>query len=129
MEKVKKYFEFSGTINGLNYFLRNLLTTVMAFFGGYMVGYGLGMQEMGLMTLGLVILAPTFWFNVTTIWKRMNALYGENATLYTVGFFGLNIINQFISEEVSFKPIMTLLMFIIGLVLIFSNSKIENHEG
>jgi len=129
MEKVKKYFEFSGTINGLNYFLRNLLTAVMAFFGGYMVGYGLGMQEMGLMTLGLVILAPTFWFNVTTIWKRMNALYGENATLYTVGFFGLNIINQFISEEVSFKPIMTLLMFIIGLVLIFSNSKIENHEG
>jgi len=129
MEKVKKYFEFSGTINGLNYFLRNLLTAVMAFFGGYMVGYGLGMQNMGLMTLGLVILAPTFWFNVTTIWKRMNALYGENATLYTVGFFGLNIINQFISEEVSFKPIMTLLMFIIGLVLIFSNSKIENHEG
>jgi uncharacterized membrane protein YhaH (DUF805 family) len=129
MEKVKKYFEFSGTINGLNYFLRNLLTAVMAFFGGYMVGYGLGMQNMGLMTLGLVILAPTFWFNATTIWKRMNALYGENATLYTVGFFGLNIINQFISEEVSFKPIMTLLMFIIGLVLIFSNSKIENHEG
>ena len=35
---MKKYFEFSGTINGLNYFLRNIVLGIL----GYGVGYGIG---------------------------------------------------------------------------------------
>ena len=56
--KMKKYFEFSGTINGLNYFLRNLLATVVAMFGGFTLGFGLGSNQMGVMSLGLLIIVP-----------------------------------------------------------------------
>lgn len=129
MEKLKKYFEFSGTINGLNYFLRNLISTIVGFFGGFSVGYGIASSSMGLVTLGFMVAAPTVWFAATTMWKRMNALYGERATLYTVLLFGAQIFSQFLDESSPISSIMTLCFFVIGLILIFSNSDIENHEG
>ena len=75
MEKYKKYFEFSGTINGSNYFLRNIIATIVSFFGGYMTGYGIGMSDYGLITLGLVVLVPSFLFSFATIYKRVNVLF------------------------------------------------------
>ena len=62
MEKVKKYFQFSGTINGLNYFLRNMLSYVVAFIGGYMVGDGLLNKNTGLTSIGFLIIAPAIAF-------------------------------------------------------------------
>ena len=73
MEKIKKYFEFSGTISGLNYFLRNLIAIIGSFIGGYSVGYGLASQEMGLVALGFLIIAPTFWLvlliSIKEVWR------------------------------------------------------------
>ena len=128
MEKIKKYFEFSGTISGLNYFLRILLSSVFAFIGGFTIGYGLGADNMGLLTLGLVILAPTFWFNFTTIYKRCNALFGEQATVYTISLITLQVLNQFVEKETIGK-IGGLVLLIIGCILIFKNSKIDSHNG
>jgi len=122
MEKIKKFFEFSGTISGLNYFLRILLASVIA------LGYGIGTNNMGLLTLGLVILAPTFWFNFTTIYKRCNALFGENATVYTISLIALQVLNQFVEKETVGK-VGGLVLLIIGCILIFKNSKIESHNG
>ena len=128
MEKIKKFFEFSGTISGLNYFLRILLTSVIAYLGGFTLGYGIGTNNMGLLTLGLVILAPTFWFNFTTIYKRCNALFGEQATVYTISLIALQVLNQFVEKETVGK-VGGLVLFIIGCILIFKNSKIESHNG
>jgi uncharacterized membrane protein YhaH (DUF805 family) len=128
MEKLKKYFEFSGTISGLNYLLRILLTSVIAYLGGFTVGYGVGTDNMGLMTLGLVLLAPTFWFNFTTIYKRCNALFGEQATVYTISIIALQVLNQFFEKE-TIGNVGNLGLLIIGCVLIFTNSKIESHNG
>lgn len=128
MEKIKKFFEFSGTISGLNYFLRILLSSVFAFMGGFTVGYGVGSNNLGLITLGLTILAPTFWFNFTTIYKRCNALFGDNATPYTISIISLQILNQFVEKETIGK-VGSLVLLIIGCILIFKNSKIESHNG
>jgi len=128
MEKVKKYFEFSGTINGLNYFLRNLLSTVIAFIGGYSVGYGLGSQNMGFTTIGFLILAPTMWFSIATIYKRLSALFPPgNATILTIIMLTMQILVQFTQDSVG--PIINLGLFVFGLYIIFKNSGIENHEG
>ena len=42
---MKKYIEFTGTINGTTYFLRNLLCALLGFFVGYGIGYGIGMSN------------------------------------------------------------------------------------
>ena len=128
MEKFKKYFEFSGTISGTNYFLRNLFSTIVAFFGGYALGWGLSSGEMGVMTLGMLVLVPVIWFNIATIYKRANALFTEDATLWTVGVLVLQVINQFFKGQ-PIGGLITLGLLIVGLIFIFKNSSIENHEG
>lgn len=127
MEKVKKYFEFSGTINGLNYFLRNLLSTFVAFIGGYSVGYGLGSQDIGFTTIGFIVLAPAMWFSIATIYKRLSALFPNNATILTVAMLTMQVLVQFTQDSVG--PFINLGLFIFGLYLIFKDSGIENHEG
>jgi len=128
MEKFKKYFEFSGTISGTNYFLRNLFSTIVAFFGGYSLGWGMASGEMGVMTLAMLVLVPVIWFNIATIYKRANALFTEDATLWTVGVLVLQVINQFFKGQ-PIGGLITLGLLIVGLIFIFKNSSIENHEG
>lgn len=119
---MNKYFQFSGTISGTNYFLRNILATFLAFCGGWLIGYGLGSETNFTLMLGLVILVPTFWFNVCTIFKRSNALFPEQATWITVGM----IVFQLLGELILIFSIFPLVM---GLILLFKNSNIEQHEG
>ena len=128
MEKVKKYFQFSGTINGLNYFLRNMLSYVVAFTGGYMVGDGLLNKNTGLTSVGFLIIAPAIAFGFATLYKRMLALFYDNATSYTIGIILIQIISQFM-EAGPFKTLAGLFMLIFSCILIFQNSKIENHNG
>ena len=128
MEKVKKYFQVSGTINGLNYFLRNMLSYVVAFTGGYMVGDGILNKNTGLTSVGFLIIAPAIAFGFATLYKRMLALFYDNATSYTIGIILIQIISQFM-EAGPFKTLAGLFMLIFSCILIFQNSKIENHNG
>jgi len=125
---IKKYFQFTGTISGLNYFLRNFISYITAFMGGYMLGYGVGINQIGLITLGLLVVTPAILFSLTSIYKRLNALYSDSATTYLIGIILIQVLSQFL-EEGGFKSLISLAMVIVNLVLIFSNSKIENHEG
>ena len=128
MNKFKKYFEFSGTINGTNYFLRNMLAYVLAAFFGFMTGFGAGSGNTGLTTVGLLFLVPILWFSFTTIYKRMRALFPGDATGYTIGLVILQVIGQFFNSSPT-GALFTLILLIFGLVLIFKNSNIENHQG
>ena len=119
---MNKYFKFSGTISGTNYFLRNILSTFLAFCGGWLIGYGIGSENNFNLMVGLVILVPTFWFNVCTIFKRSNALFPEQAVWITSGM----IVFQVLGELIQIFSIFPLVM---GLILLFKNSNIEQHEG
>ena len=125
---MKKYFEFSGTISGTNYFLRNLLASTIAFIGGYSLGYGLGSNQMGLLSMGIVIATTALFYGFATIYKRMTALFGDRANIYSIGLISLQVITQFIPEG-PLKGLVSLVLIVIGCVLIFKNSNIENHEG
>ena len=126
---MKKYFEFSGTINGLNYFLRNIVLAILGFGVGYGIGYSFGMGNTGLVMVFVALFAPLMWVQLSTIYKRMTALFPKDAKMYTGGLITLQLVQQAMSEDSPFKILLTLVLFVIGLVLIFKNSNIENHEG
>jgi uncharacterized membrane protein YhaH (DUF805 family) len=128
MQNIKKYFQFTGTINGLNYFLRNILSYLAAFIGGYMVGDGLLNKNTGLTSVGFLIIAPAVAFGFATLYKRMLALFDDDATSYTIGIILIQITSQFM-EDGPFKTLAGLFMLIFSCILIFQNSKIENHNG
>jgi uncharacterized membrane protein YhaH (DUF805 family) len=122
MENLKKYFEFSGTISGTNYFLRNLFAVFVAFIGGFSLGWGIGSETMFFTILGLIILAPALWFNICTVYKRASALFPEYAALITGALVLLQLLD-------SISVIFSLIALVIGLTLIFKNSGIEEHNG
>ena len=119
---MNKYFQFSGTISGANYFLRNMLATFLAFGGGWLIGYGLGAEENYLLMIGLLVLLPTFWFNICTIFKRSNALFPEQAVWITIGMIAFQVLGE-VNQIFSIFP------FVMGLILLFKNSTIEEHNG
>lgn len=125
---LKKYFDFSGTINGTTYFLRNLLSGIAGFIGGYLMGQGIVDDQYGLISMGLVIVAPAVAFQMSTVYKRIKALFPDNVLEYTITFIVLSVLSQF-AKDTDFQSLTGLLMLIIGCVLIFKNSKIETHNG
>jgi len=122
MTMINKYFEFRDTISGMTYFLRNVLATLFAYIGGYMIGWGIGIDDSLYTVMGIVVLGPTLWFNMCTIFKRSNALFPENANLITIGM----LLGQVVAQTI---PIINIALIIIGCTLLFKNSKIENHKG
>lgn len=127
MENFKKYFEFGGTISGVNYFLRQLLASVVAFLGGFSIGYGIGTDSLGLITLGIVILSPAVWMSFATIYKRCEALFPGQAAVYTSGIVTLQLLNQFVNGGI-LGGLITIVLLVAGLYLIFKNSNIEEHN-
>ena len=126
--EIKKYFDFSGTISGTTYFLRNLLSSVLGFIGGYLVGLGFGLGNLGLGTLGFLIVSPAIAFQLSTVWKRMTALFPNNVKEFFSTFLVLSVVSQF-TQGSTYQPLMTLAILIIGLILIFKSSNIEKHNG
>lgn len=134
MNKLKKYFQFSGTINGTNYFLRQLLAAVVAFIGGFSIGVGVvGMQHTTAMSvlllLGIIVSAAGIWISLATIYKRFEALHPKQAGVYTVSLFSLQTVSTMFSDGDTIGLVIKVVLALVGLYLIFANSKIENHEG
>ena len=127
MQDLKKYFDFSGTISGSTYLLRNIIASVAAFLGGVLIGYGL-VQSTGIIMLGLLVLVPAFWLSITNIYKRFNALYPRSANEYTAGLIFLQILSGFGKDQL-WGDLISLVLIVIACVLIFRNSNITNHEG
>ena len=134
MYKYKKIFQFSGTINGTNYFLRQLLAAVFAFIGGFSIGIGIAGMEYTtamsvLLLIGIVIAAAGIWVSLSTMYKRFEALHPKQASVYTISLFSLQTVSTMFGNGDTIGLVVKLVLVFIGLHLIFANSKIENHEG
>ena len=125
----QKYFQFSGTINGTNYFLRQLLATFAAMIGGFGLGYSLASEIVILLLPSVVVTAGAIWFSLSTMYKRFTALQPDNAGLYTSLLFSFQTLSAYIKDESPYGAVLKLGLIIVGFYLIFSNSKITNHEG
>jgi hypothetical protein len=129
MNKLKKYFQFSGTINGTNYFLRQILATLTAFFGGTLIGVGIGQVLSILLILGIIVAGGAIWFSLVTMYKRFSSLHPQQASVLTVSLFSLQTLSTMFNDMKSFGLVLKLLLVFVGIYLIFANSKIENHGG
>lgn len=129
MKNYKKYFNFEGTISGTNYLLRNLLSGIVSFFGGYFIGYGM-IQNIGLMTIiGFLIVLFSLWFSIATIYKRVSALFEGNMGIITLLIVMAQLMGVALGDEHPISIFTKLGLILFGLFLIFYNSSIENHNG
>ena len=134
MNKYKKIFQFTGTINGTNYFLRQLLATFVAFIGGFSIGIGIaGIKYTTAMSvlfiLGIVVAAVGIWISLTTMYKRFGAFFPEQASVLAITLLSFQTISTMFDSENLVGIILKLFLVLVGLYLTFANSKIENHEG
>ena len=130
MDTLKKYFKFSGTINGTSYFLRQLLSTFIAYIGGLGIGLGVasGMFAITFFAIPLVTLA--IWLSLSTMYKRFEALFPKQAGIYTISLFSAQTLLTFLKKDLgSISDLVKISLVLILLYLVFSNSNIENHEG
>ncbi len=128
MEELRKYFEFSGTISGTQYFLRNLVSSIAAFTAGGVIGVGIVLNSLVVIILGILLLLPVFWFATANIYKRIKAFYPNQVIAFTTILGLLQLISPFGKGE-TWGVLLNIALLVIGLLLIFCNSKVEEHQG
>jgi len=144
---MKKFFQFSESINGTTYFLRCLFSIVLSipFFIILMLFLGISTSEYvealkntftPFWVISIIIsLIPAIWFGIATYYKRVAALFVESKDKIFAGLIAFEILADYIvfeygwgSESIigSFFALATLLIFV---YMVFQNSGIEEHEG
>jgi hypothetical protein len=78
--------------------------------------------------MGFLITTPAIAFQLSTVWKRLVALFPNNVKELFGTFLVVSVVSQF-AKLGEYQAFMGLIMIIIGCILIFKNSKIENHNG
>ena len=126
---MNKYFQFSGTISGTNYFLRNLLSYIIGFVCGILIGIGATQGTFAVVIYGVLLLIPTLWFQFASIYKRMNSLYPSNAKFYSSALVAFQLLAEIFKEQELIGSLLTLGLIVVAVILIFSDSKIQNHQG
>ena len=125
---MKKYFRFSGTISGTSYFLRN----IFAFFISLPISNGISVSIGGENWIPVFILSvvylPILWFSIATITKRVRAVFPDQEVPITATMILISVWSQLMGPSI-FGNILSLSLFILGMVLIFKNSGIKEHLG
>lgn len=125
---MNKYLQFSNTISGTTYFLRNLLSYFTSFILGYGIGFNIAKENWFFVAGFSLLLIPVLVFSLATLWKRLKAIFPEEASPILVTFLIVSIISEVISGTVP-GNIVRLGIFIFNLVLIFKHSGIFEHKG
>jgi uncharacterized membrane protein YhaH (DUF805 family) len=133
MEFLKKLFNFSGTINGIEFLWRWVVANIIQLPGGFMIGYGIAGGIMGFTMLGLIIGSVGIALQFSTLMKRSRALFKvPNYLYYYIAYLLVSIVQGFagsINEYISIlSNIVMLAMFVYAIA---KNSGIPkvNHEG
>jgi uncharacterized membrane protein YfhO len=127
MSNLKKYFSFSETISGTTYFLRNFLVSLLAYLVGFGMGVSIAKENIKLLVFLSILFVPVYWFSMTTIYKRFNALFPEQASVLTMSLLSIQLLSVALSEP--YDTLVIVPLAIAGLILIFKNSKIDSHQG
>ena len=96
-----------------------------------MTGMGMGIaliqDSVSILLVSSVVFVFVYWLGMTTVYKRFNALTPKSANINTVGLLSVQFFTTLTPEPYSYIP--TILLVIVAIFLIFSNSNIENHKG
>ena len=128
MKKLSKYFEFSGTIGGLTYLLRILLTTCLISIGGILFEEPIRGGNIPLTLLSFILLLPLVWVLLSTKYKMVNAFDREMVNIYTIGIITTYVVSNLTSDRLV-SIMLTMFLFGIDLTMILKDSNIKNHKG
>ena len=84
-------------------------------------------EDVKLLVFLVILFVPVYWFSMTTIYKRFNALFPLQAGVFTVSLLSVQLLAVALSEP--YDNLVVIPMAIVGFILIFKNSNIENHQG
>lgn len=133
MEFLKKLFNFSDTINGIEFLWRWVVAIIVQLPGGYMVGYGIVSGVMGYVMLGIIIAGLGIALQFSTLMKRSRALFkAPNNMYFYIAYLAVSIFQGFaegINEyAVIFSSIVMLLMFVYAIAQNSGIAKVD-HKG
>ena len=132
METLKKWFNFSDTLNGTNFLIRWVIATLLQYPGGYLLGLGLAGANMGYTMIGLIVASLGIALQFSTLLKRSNALFSTSVKAFVFYFTYLAVsifrgFAQSMGQEILLLTNLT--MVLMFLYAIFRNSRLANHEG
>ena len=127
MNYIKKFFQFTDSISGTTYFLRNLLVSVLAYMAGVGMGIAMIKDNIEILLVSVVAFVFVYWFSMTTIYKRINAFYPKQSNVLTTAMLSLQLMGQIVPPP--FQYIIVIVLVIAAIFLILSNSNIEKHNG
>jgi uncharacterized membrane protein len=133
MNYIKTLFNFSNTINGIDFLIRWILSFSLQFVGGFILGISISDGDNGMTVIGLTIAAVGLALQLSSLVKRSRSLFGKglNYTMFITTYLVLSVARAFVD---SFGDIFNWVT-IIGILsmfgyLIFKNSHpTEEHIG
>lgn len=133
MEFLKKLFNFSGTISGIEFLWRWVVATIVQLPGGLMVGHGIVSGVIGYVMLGIIISCIGIALQFSTLMKRSRALFKAPKNMYFyIAYLVVSVFQGFsvsISEyAVIFSNIIMLLMFVYAIAKNSGIPKVD-HKG
>jgi hypothetical protein len=125
MENLKKWFNFDNTISGITFIMRWVIANVIQFGGGFMLGYGLVLGNIGLTTIGLITAAIGILLQFSTLMKRCKAIFPKpkDYLVFYVAYVLVGIIYGFVKD---LDPVISgfsgIVMIVMFCIVIFKNS-------
>lgn len=133
MEFLKKLFNFSDTISGVDFLIRWVSSIIIQWPGGFLIGYGIASGIMGLTMLGVLIACVGIVLQFSTLRKRARALFTDNNDLhFYIVYLILSIIQGFTNDmELIISIPINILVLIVFSIALFKNSGIspDSHLG
>ncbi len=125
---MKKFLQLSGTISGSVFLGRYFLSSILAYLMGYGLGYYMKLEDYGLVVVFAILMSLAIYFNLASVFKRVNALFPTHLTEIMIFAIIGNLTAAFVEQQV-IVGIVNLAFLILNLTLIFKNSDVEKHEG
>ena len=133
MEFLKKLFNFSDTINGIEFLWRWVVANIIQFPAGMLIGFGIVDGIMGLTMLGVIIASIGIALQFSTLMKRSRALFEAPKHLYFYIAYLVVSIFQGFAESINewagaFSGIVMVAMFVYAIAQNSGIAKV-NHKG
>ena len=134
MENLKKWFNFNNTISGTTFILRWVIALVVQFVGGFSLGYGLALDNVGFSALGLIIASAGIWLQFSSLIKRCRAIFPNPKEYYVfyIVYVLTSIIYGFVKgADIVLSSFVGLVMLVLFGITIFKDSANTeaNHLG
>jgi hypothetical protein len=125
---MKKLFKFNDTISGSTFIIRHVISIILIAITAFFMGAGIGVENNSSVIIFAFLMSLSIYFNIVTIYKRINALFPERLKELMI-FIILGNLSILLLEGSPIVILLNLIFVIFNLILTFKNSNITEHKG